>query len=118
MTFAHKIVIALTAAVLLPLQAHAAVISGSFAEQTDQAEAQGKDRGVLQGDIVTVDFSRSTLQLQTAKGRVEIQVLPSTSIMRRGDQYGTIADLAPGVHIWVWVSEVSGHLTAQIIRIR
>ena len=81
-------------------------------------EAQSRDRGVLEGDIAGVDYARGILHLQTARrGRVDVLVLPSTNIMRRGDQYGTIADLAQGAHISVYVSEVAGRLTAQIIRI-
>ena len=129
MTLPHKLVIALIAAALFPLQARAdvlpATVTASFAvalqaEQGEQSEndAQAKDRGVLQADIIGLDYTRGILHVQTARqGRIDIQILPSTSIMRRGDQYGTIADLAPGVHVSVYVSEVSGHLTAQIIRI-
>ncbi len=88
-------------------------------EQSDNdVETQGHDRGVLDGDIVGVDYTRGILHVQTARrGRVDVVILPSTNIMRRGDQYGTIADLAQGAHISVYVSEVAGRLTAQIIRI-
>ena len=88
------------------------------ADQNADTEAQAHDRGVLQGDVSSVDYAKGIMQVQTSRGRVDIQILPSTSIMRRGDQYGTIADLVPGTHVSVYVSEVSGHLTAQIIRIR
>ncbi|MDQ6929967.1 MAG: hypothetical protein M3126_04795 [Candidatus Eremiobacteraeota bacterium] len=135
MTQAHKLVIALITAALLPLQArasalppvsHASVVAvdaeqGDQGDQSDEndVETQGKSRGVLQGEVLGVDYARGILHLQTARqGRLSIQILPSTSIMRRGDQYGTIADLAPGTRLSVYVSEVSGHLTAQIIRIR
>ncbi|GAC1387885.1 MAG: hypothetical protein NVSMB31_00930 [Vulcanimicrobiaceae bacterium] len=84
----------------------------------DEHAAVGQNRGVLQGDIAGVDYAQGILHLQTARhGRVDVQILPSTNIVRRGDQYGTIADLAPGVRVSVNVSQVGGRLTAQIIRI-
>ncbi|GAC1507758.1 MAG: hypothetical protein NVS1B14_12510 [Vulcanimicrobiaceae bacterium] len=129
MILARKFALALIAAALLPLHAGAAVLPGGSpamlaltqddGSSQDEDNAQGKDRGVFQGEIVGIDYARAILHLQTARqGRIDIQILPSTSIMRRADQYGTIADLAPGVRVLVYVSEVMGHLTAQIIRIR
>ena len=99
-----------------------AVAQVLISEDQDQTEndfeAQSHDRGVLEGDIASVDYARGILHVQTARrGRIDVVILPSTNIMRRGDQYGTIADLAPGAHISVYVSEVAGRLTAQIIRI-
>lgn len=96
---------------------HAGVTVGL--DQGDQDdESQARDRGVVQGEIVGIDFERGVLHLQTQRrGRVDIQILPSTSIVRRG-QYGTIADLTQGTHVSVNVSEVGGRLVAQIIRMR
>ncbi len=95
------------------------VIAAEDQDQNDgDADTQGRDRGVLDGEIAGVDYARGILHIQTARrGRVDVFILPSTNIMRRGDQYGTIADLAQGAHISVYVSEVAGRLTAQIIRI-
>ena len=94
------------------------LLSDDQDQSENDFEAQSRDRGVLEGDIAGVDYARGILHLQTARrGRVDVLVLPSTNIMRRGDQYGTIADLAQGAHVSVYVSEVAGRLTAQIIRI-
>ncbi|GAC1501947.1 MAG: hypothetical protein NVS1B14_06550 [Vulcanimicrobiaceae bacterium] len=88
-------------------------------DEEDQGnERDSHDRGVLQGAVVGVDYARGILRLQTSKrGRVDVHVLPGTNIVRHGDQYATMADLAQGAHISVFVSEVAGHLTAQLIRI-
>ena len=95
-----------------------AIVIASDGEGDQDDDAQARDRGVLQGEILGVDFERGVLHLLTQKhGRLEIQILPSTSIVRRG-QYGTIADLTQGVHVSVNVSEVGGRLVAQIIRMR
>jgi|GEM_PF-7105495 len=128
MIFARSFVIALIILALgspaaradaLPASGLGQVVIADDGEQNDNdVEAQGHDRGVLDGDIVGIDYARGILHVQTARrGRVDVVILPSTNIMRRGDQYGTIANLAQGAHISVYVSEVAGRLTAQIIRI-
>ncbi|MFN2527101.1 MAG: hypothetical protein ABR584_00090 [Candidatus Baltobacteraceae bacterium] len=103
----------------LPASGFGQVVIADDEDRNDNdVETQGHDRGVLDGDIAGVDYARGILHVQTARrGRVDVVILPSTNIMRRGDQYGTIADLAQGAHISVYVSEVAGRLTAQIIRI-
>jgi len=97
---------------------HAATPAMGGDEEDQGNERDSRDRGVLQGAVVGVDYARGILRLQTPKrGRVDVHVLPSTNIVRRGDQYATMADLAQGAHISVFVSEVAGRLTAQLIRI-
>lgn len=93
-----------------------AVLNGNDDGDQDE-DAQARDRGVVQGEIAGVDFERGILHLLTQKGKVDVQILPSTSILRRG-QYGSIADLTQGARVWVNVSEVGGRLVAQIIRMR
>lgn len=129
MTLARHLALTLTACALVISPARAAslhlppfnpnaVLQQVVAERDDGDEdAQARDRGVLQGEIVGVDFERGILRLQTQRGRVDVQILPSTSILRRG-QYGTIADLTQGARVSVNVSEVGGRLVAQIIRMR
>ena len=88
-------------------------------QQDESNDSDARDRGVLQGEILGVDFARGIMHLQVPRrGRVDVEILPSTNIVRRGNQYGTIADLAQGAHISVNVSEVGGRLIAQIIRIQ
>jgi hypothetical protein len=131
MTLVRHLALTLTACALVISQAQAAslhppalspnaILHQVLAERDDGAQdedAQARDRGVVQGEIVGVDFERGILHLQTQRGRVDVQILPSTSILRRG-QYGTIADLTQGAHVSVNVSEVGGRLVAQIIRMR
>lgn len=88
-------------------------------EEQDDRHAQARARGVVSGEIIGVDYAHGTLRLQTARGVLDITVLPGTSILRRGDEYGTIADLARGTRVAVYVSQiVGGRLFAQLIRIR
>ena len=102
---------------VFPPAAPAAYTIGLDDQQNDEQNG-ARDRGVLQGEIVGIDYARGILHLQTRRGRIDVLIQPSTNIMRRGDQYGTIADLAQGAHISINVSEVGGRLVAQIIRIQ
>lgn len=132
MTLARQLVLTLITASLVISQAQAAPLHLQPALSTilqrasvlvrddgnQDDDSQARDRGVLQGEIVGVDFERGILHLLTQRhGRVDVQILPSTSIVRKG-QYGTVADLTQGTHVSVNVSEVGGHLVAQIIRMR
>lgn len=132
MTLVRHLALTLTACALVISQAQAAslhppalnpdvILHQVLADRDDDGaqdeDAQARDRGVVQGEIVGVDFERGILHLQTQRGRMDVQILPSTSILRRG-QYGSIADLRQGARVSVNVSEVGGRLVAQIIRMR
>jgi hypothetical protein len=80
-------------------------------------EAQAHDRGSIQGTIVSIDYAQNILIVAVQGNRTVITLLPTTSIFRDG-QNETVSDLARGMHVDISVSEVSGHLIAQIIRIR
>ncbi len=49
--------------------------------------------------------------------RITIAVVPSTQIYLH-DSSGTFADVRPGAQIDVFVSEIDGHLVAQIIHLK
>lgn len=131
MTLVRHLALTLTACALVISQAQAAslplphidtnailnhvTVADRDRDDGQDEDAQARDRGVVQGEIVGVDFERGIVRLQTQRGRVDVQILPSTSIVRRG-QYGTIADLTQGARVSVNVSEVGGRLVAQIIR--
>lgn len=85
---------------------------------TDDEQGRASDRGVLTGSIVGVDYSDGAMVLATNRGRVEIQVTPSTSIFFGNHGYATLSDLARGSRVQVFVSQIDGRLVAQIIRIK
>lgn len=127
MYLARTFVFALIAGALVTAQARSASVfppavpaayTIAMDDQQNDEQNGARDRGVLQGEIVGIDYPRGILHLQTRRGRIDVLIQPSTNIMRRGDQYGTIADLAQGAHISINVSEVGGRLVAQIIRIQ
>ena len=108
---------ALTVAPVFAAQQHPAIVVAD--EQDDfESASSAHDRGVISGDVVSIDYARGIVEIQTPKrGRLSVQMLPSTGVLRRGDQYGSIGDLSRGVHVSVNVSEVDGRLVAEMIRI-
>ena len=115
---------------LLPLFAALLALASGFliaAPQTVRAqegtqfeadESAARNRGVVQGEILSVDYARGMLDLQTRRGRVTIALTPGTGIMRGDHQYATVADLVPHARVSVYVSEINGRLVAQLIRIQ
>jgi len=84
--------------------------------QHDEA-GRAQDRGVISGEVVGVDYSSGALVLQSGGRRFDVIVTPSTNIFQGRRGYATLADLARGRRVDVWVSESGGRLFAQIIRI-
>lgn len=89
---------------------------GVYSNEDHQGRAS--DRGVITGSIVGVDYANGAVVLATNRGRVEIQVTPSTSIFFGNHGYATLSDLTRGSRVQVFVSQIDGRLVAQIIRIR
>ncbi len=88
-------------------------------EGGDARPSRAKNRGVVAGEVADIDYGRGVIILQTQhRGKLEIVVSPSTSILGRENEYGTISDIARGSRLSVFISEVDGRLVAQIIHIR
>jgi len=87
-------------------------------QDEDYRQSEARARGVITGSVVGVDYAHGIVRLTNGRGIVDIFVLPGTGIMRPGNQYGTIADLVRGTRVAVYVSQVGGRLTAELIRIR
>lgn len=98
-----------------PAWAHAHGL-GVYRSENEQGHAS--DRGVITGSIVGVDYANGAMILATNRGRVEIQVTPSTTIFFGNHGYATLSDLARGSRVQVFVSQIDGRLVAQIIRIK
>jgi hypothetical protein len=78
-----------------------------------------RDAGVVDGQIVSVDYQKGMLSVQTAsRGRIDVLVLPSTSIQGKGNEYHSISDLTKGQRVSIFASQIAGRYTAQIIRLR
>jgi hypothetical protein len=83
------------------------------------AEVRSRDGGVIAGRITGIDFQRSTVHVASpARGLVEVDVMPSTSIQTKAPGYHAIADLRVGDRVDIYSSVSDGKYVAQIIRIR
>jgi hypothetical protein len=100
---------------LLPLVA-AAAPSPSPAPPAESAH----DGGTINGRISSVDYQGSTLAVDSPArgGRIDIVVMPSTSIQAAGAGYHSITDLKAGQSVSIFSSYANGKYVAQIIRIR
>jgi len=85
----------------------------------DQAPARPHNAGIVEGQVVSVDYQKGMIDLQTPRrGRVDVMVLPSTNIQGHGDSFHTIADISRGSRLRIFLSEQAGRLIAQIIHLR
>ena len=84
-----------------------------------QRDEPAHNAGVVEGHVVSVDYQRGVIGLQTPRrGRVDVVVLPSTNIQGRGESFHTIADISRGARLRIFLSEQAGHFIAQLIHLR
>lgn len=84
----------------------------------DAAGLRAHNTGMIEGRVVAVDYQRATISVAGPRGRVEIAVLPSTSIQGKGDAYHALPDIIRGARVQVFTSQRGGLTTAQLIRMR
>jgi hypothetical protein len=83
------------------------------------APEQVHNGGTLTGKIVAIDYQRSTLGVAAGgRRRIDVSVMPSTSIQGKDSAYHTFSDLKPGEVVQILSSIAGGKYVAQIIRIR
>jgi hypothetical protein len=77
------------------------------------------DGGMIAGRLSAVDYQHGTIRVESpARGRVDFDVMPSTSIQTHDAGYHSITDLRVGEHVEVYSSVNGQRYVAQIIRIR
>jgi hypothetical protein len=108
----RRLVVAL-GLVVLPLAGAAA--SPEPATAPDQVH----NGGTIEGKVAAIDYGRSVLWINAgARGRINITVMPSTSIQGKDSGYHAFTDLKPGQRVQILSSIADGKYVAQIIRIR
>jgi hypothetical protein len=103
------------ALVLSVLPVTAQTGKGSDAPPQSAPKASG---GVISGHVTSVDYQRGLLGVMSSGHRVDVTVLPSTSIQGKGSGYHSIAEIARGAQVEIFTSVSAGKVTAQIIRLR
>lgn len=86
---------------------------------TSSPDARPRDGGVVEGKIAAVDFQRSIITVdQPGRGKVDVTVLPSTSIQGKDAGYHSIADLKTGAQVEIYTSQTGDKYIAQIIKLK
>lgn len=102
--------------VMLPVAAFGAPTPGPAPTASAQ---QVHDGGTIVGKIVTIDYQRNVLGVDTAaRGHIDVSVMPSTSIQGNDSAYHAFTDLKTGQRVQILSSIADGKYVAQIIRIR
>jgi hypothetical protein len=100
-----------------PLSAAAAPSASPF--PVSAPAAQVHDGGAITGKITAIDYQLSVLAVNTgSRGRIDVSVMPSTSIQGRDSAYHAFTDLKAGQMVQIFSSIADGKYVAQIIRIR
>ncbi len=73
--------------------------------------------GKVDGTVTKVDFQKNRVTVQTAKGPVDVTVLPSTNIQGKNG-FDTIADIAKGQHVSIFCSQKGDEKFAQMIQLQ
>ena len=82
------------------------------------AAAEAHDGGVIEGRVTAVDYQRGTLSVDTAsQGKLDVSVMPSTSVQSDDPGYHTLTDVAKGSKVQIFISKSAGKAIAQIIRL-
>lgn len=101
--------------VMLPL----ATLAAPTPEPSAQPSARVHDGGTIEGKVTTIDYQRSMLGVDAGpRGRIDVSVMPSTSIQGKDSAYHTFTDLKTGQRVEILSSIADGKYVAQIIRIR
>jgi hypothetical protein len=83
------------------------------------AADQVHNGGTIDGKVAAIDYGRSMLWVNAGgRGRIDITVMPSTSIQGKDSAYHAFTDLKPGQRVQILSSIADGKYVAQIIRIR
>ena len=91
-----------------PLSTHTAAL----------APRSGEGRAFsFSGRVESVDYASNVIVVRTKGETLTIAITPTTSVEQQG-QFGSIADLRPGVHVRIKGSTRDGQMTAESIIIK
>lgn len=113
----HRPGLALLAAALVLTVLPVAAQTGKGPDAPPQSAPKATG-GVISGQVMSVDHQRGLLGVMSSGHKVDVTVLPSTSIQGKGSGYHSIAEIARGAQVEIFTSVNAGKITAQIIRLR
>jgi len=106
------------ARILLALGLVLAAPVAAAAQPSPVPPAEARTGGTIDGRVTAVDYQRSLLGIDAgARGRIEVSVMPSTTIEGRDSAYHALSDLKAGQRVQILSSVAGGKYVAQIIRL-
>jgi hypothetical protein len=108
----------LISVVSLPLVAQGESKSTSPSPVAAATDSDVREGGVIEGRVASIDYQRGALSVDTSRqGRVEVSVMPSTTVQSSDPGYHTLSDVSRGSKVQIFISRSAGRLVAQIIRL-
>jgi hypothetical protein len=74
--------------------------------------------GVIDGVVSAVDYRSGMMSVQMLSRRIDVLVLPSTTIQSSTNTFHTIADIVKGQRVQVVMSQRGNSFVAEIIHLR
>jgi len=112
------VVLAVLAYGTVPVVVSAAPSPPPSAKATAVADASARDAGVIEGRVTHVDYARNVISVDSpAQGKVDLSVMPTTSIQGADPGYHAITDVSKGSKVRIFAARIAGKLVAQIIHL-
>jgi hypothetical protein len=86
-------------------------------DSTPSPDVRVRNAGVIEGQVVAVDYRTDVIAVQTSSRRYQIVVLPSTNIQGHSNTFHTIADISKGERVQIYMSQRGNSFVAQIIHL-
>jgi|SRR5271165_6070622 len=87
-------------------------------DAADNPAVRAHYAGVIEGIVAAVDYRLGTISVQMPSRRLDVIVLPSTTIQGTSNAFHTIADIAKGQRVEVFMSQRGNSFIAEIIHLR
>jgi hypothetical protein len=87
----------------------------------DESQSPGvksRNAGVIEGVVFAVDYRAGMISVQMPTRRLDVVVLPSTTIQSSTNAFHTIADIVKGQRVQVFMSQRGNSYIAEIIHLR
>jgi hypothetical protein len=96
----------------------AATTATPASEENATPGVRARYAGVIDGVVAAVDYRSGTMSVQMPNHRIDIVVLPSTTIQSSTNTFHTIADIVKGQRVQVFMSQRGNSYVAEIIHLR
>jgi hypothetical protein len=95
-----------------------ATTATTAADENTTPQVKARYAGIIDGVVSAVDYRSGTMSVQMPNRRIDIVVLPSTTIQSTTNAFHTIADIVKGQRVQVFMSQRGNSYVAEIIHLR